>query len=67
MAEKKTTTKKIRVTLVRSAIGYNSDQKRTIEALGLNKINSSKEIVDNPCTRGMINKVRHLVSIEEIN
>ena len=46
MAEKKTTTKKIRVTLVRSAIGYNADQRRTVEALGLNKINSSKEIID---------------------
>lgn len=60
-------TKTIRVTLIKSYIGYNKDQARTVKALGLNKMNSSNELVDNPCVRGMINKVKHLVRMEEIN
>ncbi|MBQ8478190.1 MAG: 50S ribosomal protein L30 [Succinivibrio sp.] len=73
MAEKKTTTKatvasakKIRVTLVKSPIGYKYDQRKTVEALGLNKLNSSHELVDNAAVRGMIFKVKHLVRVEEI-
>ena len=72
MAEKKTTSKKtasakkIRVTLVKSPIGYKYDQRKTVEALGLNKLNSSHELVDNPAVRGMIFKVKHLVRVEEI-
>ena len=57
----------IKVTLVKSYIGYNKDQARTVKALGLNKMNSSNELVDNPCVRGMINKVKHLVRVEELN
>ena len=59
--------KSIKVTLVKSYIGYNKDQARTVKALGLNKMNSSNELVDNPCVRGMINKVKHLVRVEEMN
>ena len=59
--------KTIKVTLVKSYIGYNKDQARTVKALGLNKMNSSNELVDNPCVRGMINKVKHLVRVEELN
>ncbi len=59
--------KTIKVTLVKSYIGYNKDQARTVKALGLNKMNSSNELVDNPCVRGMINKVKHLVRVEEMN
>lgn len=71
MAENKTTktvasAKKIRVTLVKSPIGYKYDQRKTVEALGLNKLNSSHELVDNAAVRGMIFKVKHLVRVEEI-
>jgi large subunit ribosomal protein L30 len=58
--------KKIRVTLVKSAIGYSVDQKRTVVALGLNKLNSSNELPDNSAVRGMIFKIKHLVRVEEI-
>ena len=58
--------KKIRVTLVKSAIGYSKDQKRTVVALGLNKLNSSNELPDNSAVRGMIFKIKHLVRVEEI-
>ena len=58
--------KMIRVTLVKSAIGYSKDQKRTVVALGLNKLNSSNELPDNCAVRGMIFKIKHLVRVEEI-
>ena len=58
--------KKIRVTLVKSAIGFSKDQKRTVTALGLNKLNSTNELPDNQAVRGMIFKVKHLVRVEEI-
>lgn len=58
--------KMLRVTLVKSAIGFNKDQKRTVTALGLNKLNSSNELPDNPAVRGMIFKVKHLVRVEEV-
>ena len=58
--------KKVRVTLVKSPIGFSKDQKRTVTALGLNKLNSSNELPDNDAVRGMIFKVKHLVRVEEI-
>ena len=58
--------KKLRVTLVKSAIGYSKDQKRTVVALGLNKLNSTNELPDNGAVRGMIFKIKHLVRVEEI-
>ena len=58
--------KMIKVTLVKSAIGYSKDQKRTGVALGLNKLNSSNELPDNSAVRGMIFKIKHLVRVEEI-
>lgn len=58
--------KRIRVTLVKSPIGYNADQRRTAVALGLNKLNSSNELPDNGAVRGMIFKIKHLVRVEEI-
>ena len=57
---------KIKVTLVKSPIGYSKDQKRTVVALGLNKLNSSNELPDNSAVRGMIFKIKHLVRVEEI-
>ena len=58
--------KMLRVTLVKSAIGYSKDQKRTVVALGLNKLNSTNELPDNNSVRGMIFKIKHLVRVEEI-
>ena len=56
----------LKVTLVKSVIGSKKDQIATVEALGLKKIRDSKEHADNPQIRGMINKVSHLVKVEEI-
>ncbi|MFW6068972.1 MAG: 50S ribosomal protein L30 [Chloroflexota bacterium] len=57
--------KKIRVTYVKSAIGYNKKQRGTIEALGFRKLYQSTVHEDSPALRGMLNKVSHLVEIEE--
>lgn len=57
--------KKLEITLTRSLIGRTKDQRATVEALGLSKINSSVVKEDNPAIRGMINKVSHLVSVKE--
>ncbi len=57
---------KLRVTYVKSAIGYNKRQKSTIKALGLRKLNQSVEHDDTPVIRGMISKVSHLVAVEEV-
>ena len=56
---------RLRITLVKSAIGYDKSQKRTLEALGFKKLNQSVIHDDSSAVRGMINKVRHLVTVEE--
>lgn len=58
--------KKLLVTYKKSAIGYKQDQKGTIRALGLRKLNQTVEHDDTPVIRGMINKVVHLVAVEEV-
>lgn len=57
---------KYRVTQVKSKIGSTQRQKKTLEALGLHKMNQSKEHEGTPQFMGMVNKVKHLVSCEEI-
>lgn len=57
--------KKLRITYVKSAIGYNKRQKGTIEALGFRKLYQTVEHEDTPIVRGMINRVSHLVEVEE--
>ena len=57
--------KRLKVTLVRSTIGFNKTQAKTVEGLGLRRINHSVELADTPATRGMIHKVRHLVTVQE--
>jgi len=57
--------KKIKITLVKSPIGYSKRQKGTVRALGLKKINQTVEQEDTPVIRGMIAKIRHLVKVEE--
>ena len=56
---------KLYITWVKSAIGYASDQKRTLKALGLHRLNQGVVHDDSHAMRGMINKVRHLVKVEE--
>ena len=56
---------KIRVTQIRSPIGRSADQRKTLIGLGLNKIRRSRELEDTPAVRGMINKVKHLVEVEQ--
>ena len=58
--------KKIKVTLVKSAIDRPERQKLTLKALGLNKLNSTKEVEATEQILGMIRKVDHLVKVEEL-
>jgi large subunit ribosomal protein L30 len=55
----------LRVTLVKSPIGYTKDQKATVRALGLRRMNQIVEHNDSPAVRGMLNKVIHLIKVEE--
>ena len=55
----------LRVTLVRSTIGFNKTQAETVQGMGLRRINHTVELPDTPATRGMIHKVRHLVTVQE--
>jgi large subunit ribosomal protein L30 len=57
---------KIRVTQIKSGIGRPSRQKATLEALGLRKLNGSREFEASPQVLGMVNKVKHLVKVENI-
>ncbi len=54
----------LKITLVKSPIGFNKDQARVVEGMGLRRIGHTVELVDTPATRGMILKVRHLVEVE---
>ena len=56
--------RKLKVTLVRSTIGFDKTQAKTIQGMGLRKIRHTVELPDTPETRGMILKVRHLVTVE---
>jgi large subunit ribosomal protein L30 len=57
---------KLRITYTKSSIGYNRRQKATIQALGFRKLHQVVEHADTPVIRGMINKVSHLVRVEEV-
>ena len=57
---------KLRITLVKSPIACQPRQRKTVEALGLRKLNHSVELEDAPATRGAINKVSHLLKVEEL-
>lgn len=56
---------KLRITWVKSGIGYAKTQRRTLKALGLNRLNQSVIHDDSLSIRGMINRVRHLIKVEE--
>ena len=63
--EKKTLEgKRVKITLVKSTIGFDKAQAKTVEGMGLRRIGHSVELPDNDATRGMILKVRHLVEVE---
>lgn len=67
MAKKETPAapKMLRITLVKSGIGYSVRHKATLKALGLNKLHQTVVQADTPSLRGMLSKVNHLVEIEE--
>ena len=56
--------KRVKITLVKSTIGFNQAQAKTVQGMGLRRIGHSVELPDNDATRGMILKVRHLVTVE---
>ncbi len=57
---------KLKVTLVKSTIGSSPKQRKVVEALGLKKTNGTVELPDNPQMRGAIEKVKHLLKVEEL-
>jgi large subunit ribosomal protein L30 len=57
--------KRVRVTLVRSTIGFNRTQAATVTGMGLRRLRHTVELPDTPETRGMIHKVRHLVDVQD--
>ena len=57
--------KKLKITLKKSAIGFDKKQKLVVASLGLRRLNHTVELPDTPSTRGMIHKVRHLVEVGE--
>ena len=62
---KKAAAGKLKVTLVKSTIGSSPYQKKVVESLGLGKLNSVAELPNTPATLGAINKVSHLLKVEE--
>lgn len=56
--------KRVKVTLVKSPIGFNKNQAKVVEGMGLRRIGHSVELLDTDSTRGMILKVRHLVTVD---
>ncbi len=65
MAAKKEADKKLKITLIKSTIGQVPKNRATIEAMGFRKLNQTIELPDNAATRGQIQKVRHMVRVEE--
>jgi large subunit ribosomal protein L30 len=55
--------KRLKITLVKSPIGFNKDQAKVVQGMGLRRIGHSVELPDTDATRGMIHKVRHLVEV----
>jgi large subunit ribosomal protein L30 len=63
-AKSKGADSRVKITLVKSTIGFNKNQAKVVESMGLRRIRHSVELADTPATRGMILKVRHLVTVE---
>ena len=64
--QRQETKTKLRIKWVKSSIGYSQRQKATIKSLGFKRLGDTVEWKDDPMTRGMIDKVRHLVEVEEL-
>ncbi len=64
-AKKSAETKRVKVTLVKSTIGFDRKQAAVVQGMGLRRINHTVELADTPSIRGMIHKVRHLVAVAE--
>jgi large subunit ribosomal protein L30 len=58
---------KIKITQIKSGIDRSERQKQTLIALGLRKVNASREVEATPQILGMVNKVNHLIKVEEVN
>lgn len=66
MSEKQTAgERRLKVTLVKSPIGYNASQAKVVQSIGLRRMHHTVEVLDHPAMRGMLHKVRHLVRVEE--
>ena len=63
-AKKSADTKRVKVTLVKSTIGFDKKQAAVVQSIGLRRLNHTIEVADTPEVRGMIHKVRHLVTVE---
>ncbi len=66
MSKKAQTPERIRITYVKSAIGYGKDQKATLKALGLRRLGQTVEHIATPAILGMVEKVKHLVEVERV-
>lgn len=58
---------KLKVTQRRSGIGRNQRQRDTLRGLGLTRLHQTRELQDTPAIRGMINKIQHLVDVEQVS
>ncbi len=56
----------VRVTQVRSGLGRKKDQRQTLSGLGLGKLRRTRELEDTPSVRGMIDRVKHLIEVEDV-
>ena len=63
---KKSKNKELRITQVKSRIGYKKKAKATLDAMGLRKLNKSVIMPDNPATRGMVKKIEFIIDVEEL-
>ena len=63
-SKKAADTRRVKITLVKSTIGFNKEQAKVVQGMGLRRIGHTVELPDTPATRGMILKVRHLVTFE---
>ena len=59
--------RKVKVTLVRSPIHYKQNQKDTAYALGLRRMNASRELVISPMIQGMLDRISHMITVEEVD
>ena len=62
---KKSAGKSLKITLLKSTIGFNKTQAETVRGMGLRRIRHTVELKDSPSTRGLIHKIQHLVTVEE--